>query len=99
MFNSKTKYFVIAVGFSSILLAVCPRIDEAPKSRVAEAPKNEERPDWVYEEPDEDDGKLFFVGFAKAYCKIFKYLFVNVVVLSHFDEYHKVPKKRRSFQL
>ena len=66
MFKSKTKYFVIAVGLSSIMLAGCPRIDDAPKSRVAEAPKNEERPDWVYEEPDEDDGKLFFVGLSEV---------------------------------
>ena len=68
MFNSKTKYFVIAVGFSSILLAGCPRIDEAPISSVEEAPSIPDRPEWVYNEPAEEDGNLSFVGMSAVHA-------------------------------
>ena len=69
MFNNKTKYIIGALGICSILLVGCAKeTTTAPAAAEAAAPSMPERPDWVYNEPSEDDGILSFVGMSAVHA-------------------------------
>ena len=69
MFNNKTKYIIGVLGVSSILLVGCARETTMPPAAVeAASPSMPERPDWVYNEPSEEDGTLSFVGMSNVHA-------------------------------
>ena len=69
MFNNKTKYIIGVLGVSSILLVGCAReTTMAPAAVEAASPSMPERPDWVYNEPSEEDGTLSFVGMSNVHA-------------------------------
>ena len=69
MFNKKTKYIIGVLGVSSILLVGCAReTTMAPAAVEAASPSMPERPDWVYNEPSEEDGTLSFVGMSNVHA-------------------------------
>ena len=69
MFNNKTKYIIGVLGVSSILLVGCAKeTTMAPAAVEAAAPSVPERPDWVYNEPSEEDGLLSFVGMSAVHA-------------------------------
>ena len=67
MFSFKTKYIMTTLVLSSILLVGCSASKPVPIVQVVEAPKNEERPDWIYNEPLEENGLLSFVGMSNVH--------------------------------
>ena len=69
MFNNKTKYIIGVLGVSSILLVGCAKeTTMAPAAVEAASPSMPERPDWVYNEPSEEDGTLSFVGMSNVHA-------------------------------
>ena len=69
MFNNKTKYIIGVLGVSSILLVGCAKETAmAPAAVEATSPSMPERPDWVYNEPSEEDGTLSFVGMSNVHA-------------------------------
>ena len=69
MFNNKTKYIIGVLGVSSILLVGCAKETAmAPAAVEAASPSMPERPDWVYNEPSEEDGTLSFVGMSNVHA-------------------------------
>ena len=69
MFNNKTKYIIGVLGVSSILLVGCAKeTTMAPAAVEAVSPSMPERPDWVYNEPSEEDGTLSFVGMSNVHA-------------------------------
>ena len=69
MFNNKTKYIIGVLGVSSILLVGCAKeTTMAPAAVEAASPSMPERPDWVYNEPSEEDGPLSFVGMSNVHA-------------------------------
>ena len=67
MFSSKNNYVLKTLVLISILLVGCSASKPVPIVQVVEAPKNEERPNWIYNEPLEENGLLSFVGMSNVH--------------------------------
>ena len=51
----------------SILLVGCSESKPVPTVKDVEAPKNKERPNWIYNDVSDDDGQLSFVGLSNVH--------------------------------
>ena len=67
MFSSKNNYVLKTLLLISILLVGCSASKPVPIVQVVEAPKNEERPDWIYNDVSNEDGQLSFVGLSNVH--------------------------------
>ena len=67
MFDSKAKYSISVISLSVSLLVGCAASKPVPSVQVVEAPKNEERPNWIYNDVSNEDGQLSFVGLSNVH--------------------------------
>ena len=67
MFNCKNNYVLNALLLISILLVGCSESKPVPTVKDVEAPKNKERPNWIYNDVSDDDGQLSFVGLSNVH--------------------------------
>ena len=69
MFHSKSSQLIAAIALGSTLLVGCAAsIPTATSSTESAVPSTPERPDWVYNEPTEEDNVLSFVGLSAVHA-------------------------------